>query len=76
MTEKYNNDAYYRCHINSAYELYSEARKAVPSEALKLCERAVAVLGKVNEGGYEDRFNAEKNPAIADFNEICLDDKE
>lgn len=76
MTEKYKNDAYYRCHINSAYELFSEARKAVPSEALKLCEKAVFTLVSVSEGGYNDRFNAEKNPAIADFNEICLDGKE
>jgi hypothetical protein len=76
MTEKYKNDAYYRCHINSACELFSEARKALPSEALKLCEKAVHVLIGVNEDGYDNRFDAEKNPAIADFNEICLNGKE
>lgn len=76
MTEKYKNDAYYRCHINSACELFWESRKAVPSEALKMCERAASILTNANEAGYENRFNAEKNPAIADFNEICLNGKE
>lgn len=75
MTEEYKNDAYYRCHINSACELFLEARKATPSEALKLCESAVSTLLKVSEGGYDNRFNAEKNPAIADFNEICINGK-
>lgn len=76
MTEKYKNDAYYRCHINSAYEMFSEARKALPSEALKLCEKAVFTLINVSEGDYNERFDAEKNPAMADFNEICLNGKE
>ena len=75
MTEKYKTDAYYRCHINSACELFLEARKAAPSEALKLCESAVSTLLKVSEGGYDNRFNAEKNPTIADFNEICINGK-